>query len=372
MRRESRLRGIKNILFYLTLAFICGNLTATSVLGEATSLKILFHSAIAQLLIISLLITNLLIISYVKRSHLLLYVPIFFVLGYSSYALSEAIGGYNYLSEWRDIGFIKNLKGLFKGMIALENESERSLLEALTIGDKTHIPPPLKEAYKRSGAMHLLALSGLHVGIIYTILDKLLSPLPKIGVWRIVRGCFIVTFLLFYALFTGASPSICRAVIMSTVYEIGKLIGREKHGLNSLSITAIIITLLHPSALSSISFQLSFTAMLGVYLIYPHLKEVATMWLKYKPFIKIWEVATLSLSCQIFTTPLTLYYFGSMPLTSLLTNTLAMPLVTIITAIAPIATVISKVPFIGPWSNTILSLLIRIMNKLIEIISQIL
>lgn len=358
-------------LLHVVITFILGNLSGSFLMRVLIAEEIIFHCAVAQLFIISITIIITTLLFRTEKVLLPLYFPLFFLMGYSSILQNHILGGFNIIDELKSWVFIQELREGFRGMITLRGDNELPLLEALTLGDKTNIPLELKKGYQQSGAMHFLALSGLHVGIIYAILSKLFSPLPKVGVWRVMR-CVLISFsLVIYALFGGASPSICRAVIMTIIYEIGVTIGREKHGIESLSITALVITLLNPQAPSSISFQLSFSAMLGIFIIYPHLQTIGENMLKHSILIKLWNISTLSISCQLFTTPLTYYHFGTMPLTSILTNTLVMPLVITITPLSPIATLLGDVPLLGVFLNRVLFYLLQIMNLTIEIISRI-
>ena len=237
--------------------------------------------------------------------------------------------------------------------------------------DGSLTPEQLKEAYRLSGAMHLLALSGLHVGFIYGMLNAIFSILPRTRKWPILRGSAIILLLLFYAIFSGASPSICRAVLMASIYEICGMLGRERNGLNSLSISALAICCINPDAPSSISFQLSYCAMLGIFLIYPGVRKAIDYVTQNKMARKVWNLTMVSISCQIFTAPLTLCYFGSFPLISLLTNIVTAPAVAAVMSIAPAAIVLTDVPFLGEWSATLLSYSIQTLNLLIEILSRV-
>lgn len=366
------LRGMwrEKFLFYLTLVFIVGNLSAQHLFQNTSTIFTATYCATA-LIIIILLST---LATARGKGRLLLFIPIFFLMGNINFGQTALFGDLNLWEDSSSKGWIIRWRTSFDSyltnIIAPQEQGELSILKALTTGDKKGIPYELKQAYSASGAMHLLALSGMHVGLIYGILSKgltLIIPPSKGG--KVAKGGAITIFLLFFALFTGASPSICRAVLMVAIYELGGMLGREKNGINALSISALIITLLNPSAPSSISFQLSYSAMLGIFFIHPHLKKVIRYISDNIWCCRVWEMLSVSISCQILTTPLTIIYFKSFATASLFANILAMPMTTIIMGMISLSLVTIKIPFIGEIASTILLFCIKTLNTVIEIIS---
>jgi competence protein ComEC len=358
-------------LFYLTLIFIGGNLITQWLTKGASPLfsAICCASALIGIITLSIIIiTN-------KKSNLHLFIPLFFLLGILNSSQGDILGKFTFLEGATSWEFIQELRSMFSHRLSLvippEESTANSLLKALAMGDKGDLPQSLKISYRLSGAMHLLALSGLHVGYIYGGLKLALGIIPKFGKWRLLQSFTIMVLLGFYAIFTGATPSICRAVLMASIYEIGRIAGREKHGLNALSISALMICLIDPSAPSSISFQLSYSAMLGIFLVQPHLEETF-LWKKGNRILrKIWQTATVSISCQLATAPLTLLYFGSFPLISLLTNILTMPIVSAVMSLSPIAIITADFPIAGTVTATLLHYSIGLLNLLIEILSRV-
>ncbi len=297
------------------------------------------------------------------------------LMGIANYGETLLLGEFGFLKEVSHSDLILKARTMFSQKLAMvippEESAANAILEAMTMGEKGNLPQSLKLSYRLSGAMHLLALSGLHVGFIYGGLSWIFGWIPKIGPSQIFRGIATILFLVFYAIFSGATPSICRAVLMASIYEIGKMAEREKHGLNALSISALTICLIDPSSPSSISFQLSYSAMLGILLIQPHLEGIP-IWPNHNHILrKVWQTATLSVSCQLATAPLTLLYFGSFPLISLLTNLLTMPVVSVIMTIAPIAVITSDMDIAGTITGTILHYSIDLLNLLTEILSRV-
>jgi len=246
--------------------------------------------------------------------------------------------------------------------------NELSILKALAIGEKRNISDSLKKSYKESGAMHLLALSGLHVGIIYLILSNILSIIGNSITQKKIKSICIILFLWFFAIITGLSSSICRAVIMITVYEISGFFSADRNFLCSLSISALLITLFNPSAPRNIGFQLSYCAVLSIFFIYPRLNSFLKTQTKIVGYI--WKSVSLSISCQIVTTPLILYHFGSYPVYFLITNLLAIPLTEIIIYLIIISLLTFDIPIVGKTSAYLLEKVIHILNKIIITISE--
>lgn len=247
------------------------------------------------------------------------------------------------------------------------NRDEIAVLKALGIGDKTMLDRRLKKEYSASGAMHLLALSGLHIGIIYLLLGFLLSPLGFSPVRKIIKSCIILLVLWAFAFITGLGYSILRAVIMITVYEISGMIGANKNLLNALSISALTIVLLDRGAPFDIGFQLSFCSMLSIYFVFPKLNGLLKCHTSTVQFI--WNTISLSVTCQIGTFPLTLLYFRSFPKFFMITNLMAIPLTTAIIYSLPIALLFESVPVVGSITENLLFFLLKLLNNIVETIS---
>lgn len=241
------------------------------------------------------------------------------------------------------------------------DDNSIAIIKALSIGSKEQIDDQTWENFRKSGTLHLLALSGMHLGIIYQMLHYLLAIMGNFPLARKIKSIIIITSIWLYTIFTGAGVSLLRASIMATVYEFATLIEREKNGINALSISAIVIILIWPEAPLGAGFQLSFGAMMGIFLIYPHLAKLSTP----KNFIvrHILRITLFSVSCTIFTTPLLLFRFNTYALFSMLTNLLCTPLITVSMGLIPIS-IASSV--IVPQLNGLINFLLF---KTIEIFS---
>ena len=221
-----------------------------------------------------------------------------------------------------------SLKALI-GRIPFKDGETAALLTALLTGDRSLLSPETVRAFRASGAAHILALSGLHIGIIYMVADKLLSVLLGRAPWtRWPRFVIITGSAAWFTLMTGAGPSITRAFLFIFISEILRLLCRPRKPLRVLCLALLIQLVIDPEAISSIGFQLSYLAMAGIFIIYPRMEK----WYpeSSSPVRKIWQSAALSISCQVFTGPLVWFKFHSFPKYFLLTNLIALPLTTVI------------------------------------------
>lgn len=208
------------------------------------------------------------------------------------------------------------------------SEDAYAFISALTLGYKKDLPDKMQEAFRVSGTAHVLAVSGLHVGIIYMVINLMFSFLGKKGRPHIVRQLLIIVLLWGYVFFTGMSASVIRAAIMLTICCVANMKNRKGITINTLSAAAFIILIFKPLTLFDISFQMSFGAVLSILYFQPKIQNL------YSPSKKtaqiIWSLFTVSLSAQIGVFPFVLYYFGTFPTYFLITNMLVVPLVSLI------------------------------------------
>lgn len=200
--------------------------------------------------------------------------------------------------------------------IYTDNEDQQSaVIAAMVLGDKHAISSDTKDDYSISGASHVLALSGLHLGIIYAILTLLFGGGYK---RRWLSQALIVIAIWAYVVLVGMGTSVVRSAVMLTIYSIGYVAGRDKTSVNSLSLAAIIILITNPLSLWEIGFQMSFMAVLSIVVFCNRTMK------------KIWAMIIVSLAAQIGTAPLIAYYFGRFSCYFLLTNIVVIPCATII------------------------------------------
>lgn len=201
-----------------------------------------------------------------------------------------------------------------------ETDDAGSIMQALAVGDQSDIAPQLRNSYSRAGVAHLLSVSGLHVGIIFLILNLLLGWLRLIRRGYIVLGILVILSLCGYAVLTGLSPSAVRAVVMFSLLQIGLMLSRYTNSLNTLCAAALVILLWNPYYVYHIGFQLSFAAMVGIITLY---RPIARLWMPHSTVWRwLWSLTLVGLTAQLGTFPLVMYHFGQLQLAGLLLNPL--------------------------------------------------
>ncbi|MBO4605418.1 MAG: ComEC/Rec2 family competence protein [Bacteroidales bacterium] len=229
-------------------------------------------------------------------------------------------------SEWRDL--ITTIRSRIDG-IPFEHSETAPLLRALMTGDRSGLDRETVAAFRRSGASHLLALSGLHLGIIAMFLRYLLMVLGQSRPAEIVRSALLVGFCLAYTIACGASPSLVRALLFVILQQVAALSpGRRSSGADRLCLAATIQLAIDPTAIRSVAFQLSYLAMLGVVFIAPRLEAwypATRMSARVDPMRWMWKAASTAIACQLTTAPVVMLRFGYLPQYFLLTNLMAMP-----------------------------------------------
>jgi competence protein ComEC len=204
-------------------------------------------------------------------------------------------------------------------------DNQLAVLTALTTGDKASLDPELRSAFSTAGLMHVLAVSGLHIGIIYLILSWIVKPLAFYRVGKLLQISIVIVFLWLYAFFTGMAPSVSRAVLMFSFLVIGEASGRKYASENALFASAFFLVLVDPNIIYEVGFQLSYLAVFGIFQFYKPIYNL--FYFEHKIPDKIWSLCALSLAAQLATTPISLYYFNQFPTWFLLSNLLIVPLV---------------------------------------------
>lgn len=258
--------------------------------------------------------------------------------------------------------------------IPYPSETTGPLVKALLTGDKSDLPKEITGIFRDSGASHILALSGLHLGVLYILLARLTAPLGNSPWIRRLRYSLIIVAALFYSIMTGATPSIIRAFLFITINETAKLLGRKREPVRVLLAALTVQLALKPDVISSVGFQLSYMAMAGIFLLHPTLERIypapsGSRLSRFNPFRKIWNAAMLSISCQIFTGPIAWHYFHTFPKYFILTNLVALPLTSAIMTLS-VATI--ALSFFGTCPEPLVILNDQAMQALVfclEIIS---
>ena len=251
----------------------------------------------------------------------------------------------------------------------IPKKSSRDIALALILGIKDDLDKDLKAAYSAAGAMHVLAVSGLHVGIIHMLLSWSLGFLKK---YKFGRGLFLLlslSSLWSYAFITGLSPSVLRAVIMFSVVLIGNNTLRFHNIYNSLAVSAFLILLYNPFMLMEVGFQLSYAAVLGIVYLQP--KIFGLLAIKNILLNKIWSITCVSIAAQVATFPIGLFYFHQFPTYFLVSNLIVIPAAFIILMNGLAVLLFSMInDYTAYWLGRLLDLLIDFLNEAVLLLNQ--
>lgn len=241
-----------------------------------------------------------------------------------------------------------------------------AFISALTLGYKNNLTENLQEAFRASGTAHVLAVSGLHVGIIYLVISTFFSFLGSRGKPYILGQCSIIAFLWCYVFIAGMSASVVRATIMLTINCIGNIYNRKGITLNTLCAAAFLILIYSPFTLFDISFQMSFGAVFSILFFQPKLQILYTPSNKILKYL--WNLSTVSLSAQLGVFPLILYYFGTFPTYFFIANIIVVPLIAmIIYTASPLIILSLPILINSPLFNSIRTVFQWILKTLIEL-----
>lgn len=209
------------------------------------------------------------------------------------------------------------------------DDTEYAIISALTIGYQNALSDDIKQAFRTTGTVHVLSVSGLHVGIIYLMIASLLGFIKKTSRFYRIKPALIILLLWIYAFLAGLSPSVTRASLMLSMFCLSELFGRRSYSVHAMYIAAFLLLLYNPFSFFNIGFQLSFLSVAGILYLQP--KVSGLLKLRNKIGRRVWESFTLSCVAQLATFPLCLYYFGTFPTYFFITNLIIVPLVTLIT-----------------------------------------
>lgn len=294
---------------------------------------------------------------------------------YGDYLLRKSISGtaLAYAGNWRCTGKPRSLSVSQLAKVCQQqvvdvyrswgfDQDVQAVVSALTIGEKTDLTPELKAMYSAAGVSHVLALSGLHVGILSCILLWLFYPLTYLKHGRKILAFLVVCLLWLFAFISGLSSSVVRAVVMYSLYTFASFCSEERFsGMHSLVLAAFLMLIYNPFFLFDISFQLSFTAVFSILAFYP----LFSRWLCIKNCVLryVWNTLSLSISAQLGTLPFILYYFGSFPTYFLLVNLVVVILAGGILMLTLVALCIASVPMVGSTVMTLLEWCTSVLNE---------
>ena len=210
----------------------------------------------------------------------------------------------------------------------IHNEDVFSIIAALTLGDKSNLNASTKNIFSNTGSIHILAVSGLHVGLIYSIIFSLIYWIPKNRYTKYSNLLISLSGIWGYCLLTGMSTSVTRAGLMFSLFLIGRTFGRFTNIYNLIGIAAFVILFNNPAELFTISFQFSFLALISILFFQPRISQ--PLKLNNKLFDYVWQLISVSLAAQILIAPLLIYYFNQISIYFWLSGVVAVPMAFII------------------------------------------
>ena len=291
---------------------------------------------------------------------------------YEGYFLVKSIKEYEniYFVELEDVKSTK-IKDSFleKYLQTLFNRAEenysygiRNINRAILLGDNTRIKKDLKDKIRYIGLSHIFAMSGLHIGLVIVIFYFIFKKTVKNK--RLIEILLLISITLYY-LSVKESPSFTRAYIMAVVYLLGKLFYEKVDLRKTLFVSAIISILINPIAIFSVSFQLSYGAMIAITYIFPYVRKI-----NYKKF-KILDYILFTSTIQIFLIPITVYYFSTVQVLSLISNLIFLPLASFYITINYIALFLENF-YLSFLLKPIIEILYKILIYLIDLFSELL
>lgn len=256
---------------------------------------------------------------------------------------------------WQDLFSLRDWSlSIFKKHIPTSTEA--GMAEALLIGYRNDLDREIVQQYTNTGVVHIIAISGMHLGLIYGLVLILFRPFLKRKRIKIIKAITVIAVLWGFSLLTGGAPSIIRSAIMFTFLVLGE-IGNKKAGIyNSLACAAFFLLLYDPYTLWDVGFQLSFSALLSIAVFAKPIEQLFYFDKEWK--LKLWQLNALTISAQILTFPIVVFHFHQFPNLFLLTNLIAVPLSTIIIYALIALLALSWVPFVNTFLGLICKCLI--------------
>ena len=245
----------------------------------------------------------------------------------------------------------------------IKGEQEISVAEALLIGYRDDLDRDLVQAYSNTGVVHVIAISGLHLGLIYWLLLLLFKPLNKYKQLKWLKIVLVLSLLWIFSLITGAGASVLRAAIMFTAIAAGDLFNRKGTIYNSMAASAFVLLCYNPFYLWDVGFQLSYAAVLSIVLFMKPIYHWFSI--NNKLLDKAWQLNAVTLSAQILTLPLCIYHFHQAPNLFLITNFVAVPLSSLILFGEILLIAVSFISPVASFVGYLLSYLLKWMNGFI-------
>lgn len=248
-------------------------------------------------------------------------------------------------------------------------KDELGIAEALLIGYTNDLDKDLVQAYSNTGVVHIIAISGMHLGLIYVMLVWLFARMPLIKRSALLQVILILSCLWLFSLLTGASASVLRSAVMFTFITIGNNLKKRSSIYNSLAASAFVMLCYNPYFLWDVGFQLSYLAVVGIIVFQKPIYN--SCYIKNKWIDAVWKLSAVSLAAQVLTFPVCIYYFHQFPNLFLLTNLIAVPLSSIILYAEIVVVAFSGLPGLAVYMGKVTGWLVWLMNKIVSSVNNI-
>lgn len=278
-------------------------------------------------------------------------------------------GDYTFLSEkhtqWFKSFLISSRQSVLQILRKyIINKNELAVGEALLIGYRDDLDMELVQSYSNAGVVHIIAISGLHLGMIYAALVWLFRRFKKVKWKSFVQPAAILIVLWLFTFIAGAVPSVLRSAVMFTCIVLGESLSRRTSVYNTLAATAFILLLINPFYLWDAGFQLSFAAVLSIISFQHYISN--WFYFQNKLMERIWQISAVTLSAQVLTLPVVLYHFHQFPNFFMITNLIIVPLSGLILFAEMFLLVLSFIPFIAQQFGKAVEWLLWLMNIIID------
>lgn len=268
---------------------------------------------------------------------------------------------FGYADQLRESINIKLKKAQFK-------PDELSIINALLLGQRQDISEEIYNNYKNSGAIHILAVSGLHVGIVLLLLSSVFKPIEYLKHGKVIKVILILFILWGFAIIAGLSASVTRAVTMFSIVAIAMHWNRPTNVYNTLAISVFILLLIKPMFIFDVGFQLSYLAVIAIVAIQPLLYK---LWKpKFKPIDFLWKIFTVTIAAQFGVVPISLYYFHQFPSLFFISNLVIIPFLGIILAFGIIVIFLALLNILPEFLAAIYGNIINTMNNVVDWVSS--
>ena len=247
-------------------------------------------------------------------------------------------------------------------------QEELGIIQALLLGQRQDISEEIYNNYAAAGVIHILAVSGLHVGIILWLLHKLFSPLERRKKGRVLKTIILIALLWLFAILAGLSPSVVRAVTMFSFVAVGLQIKRRTSVMNTLFMSMMVLLLVRPQLIFEVGFQLSYLAVFSIVLLQPilyRLLEPKNKLIKY-----FWGLLTVTIAAQAGVLPLSLFYFHQFPGLFFISNLVILPFMGLILALGIVVMILALLNLLPEFLTEFYSFLISSLNNFVELMAK--